>query len=67
MDISLYNICRTWSISQGVHVVDKDGVTVIYNKAASQIDGLSEREVIGKDVLSVFPPWTGTPALFSAS
>jgi arginine utilization regulatory protein len=43
------------SISQGVHVVDKDGVTVIYNKAASQIDGLSEREVIGKDVLSVFP------------
>ncbi len=43
------------SISQGVHVVDRHGVTVIYNKAASEIDGLSEREVIGKDVLSVFP------------
>jgi arginine utilization regulatory protein len=43
------------SISQGVHVVDRRGVTVIYNKAASEIDGLSEREVIGKDVLSVFP------------
>jgi arginine utilization regulatory protein len=42
-------------ISEGVHVVDKDGVTVIYNKAASEIDGLSESEVIGKDVLSVFP------------
>lgn len=55
MDISSTISVVLESISQGVHVVDKDGVTVIYNKAASQIDGLSEREVIGKDVLSVFP------------
>lgn len=49
MDVILENM------NQGIHVVDKRGVTVIYNKAASEIDGLSEQEVIGKDILSVFP------------
>ncbi|HHX28780.1 MAG: sigma-54 interaction domain-containing protein [Bacillota bacterium] len=55
MDISSSLSVILEGISQGVHVVDRDGVTVIYNKAASEIDGLSDREVIGKDVLSVFP------------
>lgn len=55
MDISSSMSVILENISQGVHVVDRSGVTVIYNKAASEIDGLSEREVIGKDVLSVFP------------
>lgn len=43
------------TLNQGVHVVDENGVTVVYNRAASEMDGLSEQEVIGKSLLEVFP------------
>ncbi len=43
------------AINQGIHVVDHKGVTVVYNRAASQLDGLSESEVMGKRLLDVFP------------
>jgi arginine utilization regulatory protein len=43
------------TLNQGVHVVDEKGVTVVYNRAASEMDGLSEHEVIGKSLLDVFP------------
>jgi arginine utilization regulatory protein len=39
--------------------------TVVYNRAASEMDGLSEHEVIGKSLLDVFHRWTRTPALSS--
>lgn len=42
-------------VNQGIHVVDEDGVTVVYNRAASVIDGLSETEVVGRRLLEVFP------------
>lgn len=42
-------------VSQGIHVVDENGVTVVYNRAASAIDGLSEAEVVGRRLLEVFP------------
>lgn len=41
--------------SDGIHVVDSDGITVFYNKAASMLDGLEREEVIGKHLLEVFP------------
>lgn len=43
------------AVDQGVHAVDKHGITVIYNKAASAIDGLAPEEVIGRPLLEVFP------------
>lgn len=43
------------SISQGVHVVDENGITVVYNLAASRLDGLAKEEVIGRSILEVFP------------
>jgi arginine utilization regulatory protein len=43
------------AVDQGIHIVDRDGVTVVYNRAASVLDGLSEDEVVGRQLLKVFP------------
>jgi len=45
-------------IDEGIHVVDRNGVTVLYNKQAGQSDGLTPDEVIGKHLLEVFPSLT---------
>lgn len=42
-------------IDEGIHIVDRDGVTVLYNAQAGQSDGLAPDEVIGKHLLTVFP------------
>lgn len=42
----------------GIHIVDKDGVTLFYNKANSKLEGLNEEEVIGKNILEIFPSLT---------
>ncbi|MCX8094773.1 MAG: PAS domain S-box protein [Caldisericia bacterium] len=42
----------------GIHIIDKNGVTLFYNKANSKLEGLSEDEVIGKNILEVFPSLT---------
>lgn len=55
MDISTSLLAVLEAVNQGIHVVDREGVTTVYNRAASEIDGLSEQEVIGKSILSVFP------------
>lgn len=43
------------AIDEGVHVVDRHGVTVLYNAQASQSDGLTPDEVIGRHLLEIFP------------
>ncbi|MDG5787511.1 sigma 54-interacting transcriptional regulator [Evansella sp. AB-P1] len=43
------------SIDEGIHVVNKDGITIYYNKIAAEHDGLQAEEVIGKPLLDVFP------------
>ncbi|MEW6228401.1 MAG: sigma 54-interacting transcriptional regulator [Bacillota bacterium] len=43
------------SIDEGIHVVDRSGVTVLYNKVAAELDNLKEEEVVGKHILEVFP------------
>ena len=50
---SLMSVLET--VDQGIHVVDENGFTVVYNRAASEMDGLSESEVIGRRLLEVFP------------
>lgn len=42
----------------GIHIVDKDGVTLFYNKANSKLEGLNDNEVIGKNILDIFPSLT---------
>ncbi len=45
-------------IEEGVHIVDKDGVTLVYNNSMEKIEGLDEAQVVGKHLLDVFPNWT---------
>jgi len=49
----LLNLLDT--IDEGIHAVDVDGVTLVYNQAAAVMDGLRQSDVLGKHVLSVFP------------
>jgi arginine utilization regulatory protein len=51
------------SIDEGIHAVDRNGITIYYNDAAARLDGLEPQEVIGRHVLEVFPslePGTST-------
>ena len=43
---------------EAVHVVDCDGITVYYNRAASEMDGLGGQDVVGRHVLQVYPSLT---------
>ncbi|MCK5763797.1 MAG: PAS domain-containing protein, partial [Clostridiales bacterium] len=46
------------SIEEGVHIVDENGFTLIYNNAMSEIEGLEENMVAGKHLMDVYPEWT---------
>ncbi|HHW02270.1 MAG TPA: sigma 54-interacting transcriptional regulator [Thermoanaerobacterales bacterium] len=45
-------------VEEGIHMVDRKGISIYYNKAVSKIEGLDPEEVIGKHVLEVFPSLT---------
>ncbi|BEP29109.1 sigma-54 interaction domain-containing protein [Helicovermis profundi] len=45
-------------IQEGIHIVDKDGVTILYNSSMEKIEGLTKEDVIGKHILDVFPNWS---------
>lgn len=42
-------------IDEGIHVIDREEKTVIYNKAMEKLEGFDGSEVIGKKILEVFP------------
>jgi len=42
-------------IEEGIHVIDESGKTIIYNSAMVEIEGLEEKQVVGKHLLEVFP------------
>ncbi|HSH36998.1 PAS domain S-box protein, partial [Schnuerera sp.] len=39
----------------GIHVVDKNRKTILYNEAMAKLEGLKTRQVINKDLLDTFP------------
>lgn len=39
----------------GIHVIDKDRKTVIYNDVMAKLEGLKREQVLGKDILDIFP------------
>jgi arginine utilization regulatory protein len=45
-------------LDEGIHIVNADGITVFYNRAASLLDGLAIKEVMGMHVLDAFPSLT---------
>lgn len=42
-------------MQEGVHVVDLQGNSLIYNEAMSKIEGLEAQEVLGKNIMDLFP------------
>jgi len=43
------------ALDVGVHAVDAQGRTIVYNRKAAALDGLDPADVIGRHVLDVFP------------
>ena len=46
------------SINEGIHAVNKDGVTIFYNEMAAALDGMNVEEVLNKPLLDCFPSLT---------
>lgn len=42
----------------GIHAIDNNYKTILYNEAMADLEGLSIEKVIGKDILDVFPSLT---------
>lgn len=49
----LQNILQYGNV--GIHVIDSDRKTTIYNKAMEEVEGLKIEEIIDKDILEIFP------------
>lgn len=43
-------ICITDCSDSGIHLVDKNGITIYYNKSAENIDGIKSEDIIGKNM-----------------
>lgn len=43
------------NVDEGIHVVDRSGYTVLYNRQAGLNDGLEPHEVKGRHLLEVYP------------
>src|SRR6056297_1216832 len=53
------SLCKMLNnLNEGIHVVNNKSTTILYNKKASEIDGLKPEEVIGKNLFEVFPSLT---------
>lgn len=42
-------------IDLGIHVIDKNRKTVIYNEIMAELEGLKIEQVMDKDLLDIFP------------
>lgn len=42
-------------MDEGIHVVDREGRTIVYNRIMEELEGLNGSEVMGKKLLDVFP------------
>ena len=49
----LQNILQYSNI--GIHVIDKNRKTIIYNEVMAKLEGLDINQIMGKDLLDVFP------------
>lgn len=54
-------------VHDGIHIVDKQGITIFYNETMAKIDGLGSDEVLGKNIFHLYPSLTGeTSTLYMA-
>ncbi|HBI03030.1 MAG TPA: Fis family transcriptional regulator [Paenibacillaceae bacterium] len=45
-------------IQTGVHLINKEGITLFYNQKMAEIDGLNQAHVLGKNLFNLFPSLT---------
>jgi len=45
-------------LEEGIHIIDKNGIIVYYNKFAQGIDGIEREKVVGRHLLEVYPSLT---------
>lgn len=50
-------------IDEGIHIVDSDGRTLLYNNIMANLEGLDEEEVMNKKLLDVLPSLKGESTL----
>lgn len=46
------------NIDLGIHIVNEDGATIFYNQAMADMEGLDIDEVMGRNILEIFPSLT---------
>lgn len=46
------------SIDEGIHVVDRQGITIFFNPTAARLEGVEAREVVGHHILEIYPSLT---------
>lgn len=51
--IILQNILQY--IDVGIHIIDKNRKTIMYNEAMGKLEGLDSQQVVNKDLLNVYP------------
>ena len=52
-EIVLQNVLQYTDI--GIHVIDENRKTILYNKVMAQLEGLKAEQVLQKDLLDIFP------------
>ena len=45
-------------LEEGLHIIDKNGIIVYYNKFAQGIDGIDREKAIGRHLLEIYPSLT---------
>lgn len=45
-------------LEEGVHIIDKNGIIVYYNKFAQGIDGIEREKVVNRHLLEIYPSLT---------
>lgn len=45
-------------LEEGIHIIDKNGVIIYYNKFAQSLDGIDREKVVGSHLLEIYPSLT---------
>ncbi|UUZ81117.1 PAS domain S-box protein [Paenibacillus sp. P26] len=45
-------------VDVGIHLIDKEGITVFYNDKMAEIDGFRREQVLGKSIFQLYPSLT---------
>lgn len=51
-------------IDVGVHLIDREGITIFYNDKMAETDGLKREQVVGKNFFELFPSLTNDTSTF---